>query len=77
VHGDRFRGCKELALKVTLSEVSFSSIDYRHRFVDLHDETWFLVIRGERRLKMSDNGVLRSVFGPKRKEVTGEWKKIA
>ena len=25
---------------------------------------------------MSENGVLRRVFGPKRDEVTGEWRKL-
>jgi len=25
---------------------------------------------------MSENGVLRSIFGPKRDEVTGEWRKL-
>jgi hypothetical protein len=32
-------------------------------------------LREERRLKVFENRVLRRVFGPKRDEVTGEWKK--
>ena len=33
-------------------------------------------MREERRLKMFDNTVLRRIFGPKRDEVTGEWRKL-
>jgi hypothetical protein len=34
-------------------------------------ETWSLTLREERRLR-----VLRRVFGPKRENVTGEWRKL-
>ena len=30
----------------------------------------------ERRLRVFENRVLRGVFGPKRDEVTGEWRKL-
>jgi hypothetical protein len=30
----------------------------------------------ERRLRVSENRVLRRKFGPKRNEVTGEWRKL-
>jgi hypothetical protein len=33
-------------------------------------------VREERRLKMFENRVLRRIFGPKRGEVTGEWRKL-
>ena len=39
-------------------------------------ETWSLVLRDERRLMVFENRVLRRVFGPKRDEVTGEWREI-
>jgi len=39
-------------------------------------ETWSLTLRDERRLRVLENRVLRRVFGPKRDEVTGEWKKL-
>ena len=39
-------------------------------------ETWSLTLREERRLRVSENKVLRRIFGPKRDEVTGEWRKI-
>jgi len=34
-------------------------------------ETWSLILREERRLRVFENRVLRRVFGPKRDEVTG------
>ena len=39
-------------------------------------ETWSLTFREERRLRVFENRVLRRVFGPKRDEVTGEWRKL-
>jgi len=33
-------------------------------------------LKEERRLKVSENRVLRRIFGPKRDEVTGEWRKL-
>jgi len=33
-------------------------------------------LREERRLRVFDNRLLRRVFGPKRDEVTGEWRKL-
>jgi hypothetical protein len=39
-------------------------------------ETWSLTLRGERRLRVFENRVLMNVFGPKRDEVTGEWRKL-
>jgi hypothetical protein len=35
-----------------------------------------LTLREERRLRVFENRVLRRVFGPKRDEVTGEWRKL-
>jgi hypothetical protein len=39
-------------------------------------ETWSLTLREEHRLRMFENRVLRRIFGPKRDEVTGEWRKL-
>ena len=38
--------------------------------------TWSLTLGKERRLRVSENRVLREIFGPKRDEVTGEWRKL-
>ena len=37
-------------------------------------ENWSLTLREKRRLKVSENRVLRRVFGPKRDEVTVQWR---
>jgi hypothetical protein len=39
-------------------------------------ETWSLTLREERRLTVFENRVLRRIFGPKRDEVTGVWRKL-
>ena len=39
-------------------------------------ETWLLTLREECRLRVFENRVLRRVFGPKRDEVTREWRKL-
>jgi hypothetical protein len=39
-------------------------------------ETWSLTLREEHRLRVFENRVLKIIFGPKRDEVTGEWRKL-
>jgi hypothetical protein len=39
-------------------------------------ETWSATLREERRLRVFENRVLRKIFGPKRDEVTGGWRKL-
>jgi hypothetical protein len=39
-------------------------------------ETWLLTLREECRLRGFENRVLRRIFGPKRDEVTGEWRRL-
>jgi hypothetical protein len=39
-------------------------------------ETWSLTLRGEHRLRVFENRVLRRIFRPKRDEVTGDWRKL-
>jgi hypothetical protein len=39
-------------------------------------ETWSLTLREENRLRVFENTVLRRIFGPRRDEVTGEWRKL-
>ena len=39
-------------------------------------ETWSLILRERRGLRVFENRVLRRIFGPKRDEVTGEWRKL-
>jgi hypothetical protein len=39
-------------------------------------ETWSVTLREEHRLRVFENRVLRRIFGPKRDEVTEEWRKL-
>jgi hypothetical protein len=39
-------------------------------------ETWSLTLREKRRLRVSENRVLRGIFGPRRDEVKGKWRKL-
>jgi len=39
-------------------------------------ESVSLTLREERRLRVFENRVLRRVFGPKRDEVTGQWRRL-
>jgi hypothetical protein len=37
-------------------------------------EIWSLTLREECRLRVSEDRVLRRIFGPKRDEIKGKWK---
>jgi hypothetical protein len=39
-------------------------------------ETWSLTLREEHRLRVFENRVLKRIFGSKRDEVTGGWRKL-
>ena len=39
-------------------------------------ETWSLTLREGRKLRVFENMVLRRIFGPRRDEVTGEWRRL-
>ena len=39
-------------------------------------ETWSLILREERRLRMFENMALRKIFGPKGEEMPGVWRKL-
>ena len=39
-------------------------------------ETLSLTFRGNRRLRMFENNVLKRIWGPRRDEETGEWRKL-
>jgi hypothetical protein len=39
-------------------------------------ESWSLTLREECRLRVFENKVLTRIFGPKRDEVTGEWRRL-
>jgi hypothetical protein len=39
-------------------------------------ETWSLIFREDHKLRVVEKGALRRIFGPKRDEVTGDWRKL-
>jgi len=39
-------------------------------------ETWSLTRREEKKLRVFENMVLRRIFGPRRDEITGEWRRL-
>ena len=39
-------------------------------------ETWSLTLREERKLRVFENMVLRRIFGHRRDQVTGEWRRL-
>ena len=39
-------------------------------------ETWSVILKEERRLKMFENKEMRRIFGSRRDEVKGKWRKL-
>jgi hypothetical protein len=39
-------------------------------------ETWSVTLREEHRVRVFENRVLRRIFGPKRDEITGKWRRL-
>ena len=39
-------------------------------------ETWCLTLWEERKLRVFENMVLSRIFGPRREEVTGDWRRL-
>jgi hypothetical protein len=39
-------------------------------------KTWSLILREEYKVRVFENRVLRGIFGAKRDEVTGGWRKL-
>jgi len=62
--------CSLLKIKrITLKNIQLPALLYGC-------EPWSLTVKEERRLQVFENRVLRRIFGPKRDEVTGEWRKL-
>ena len=39
-------------------------------------ETWSLTLREEMKLRVFEKVVLRRIFGPRREDITGEWRRL-
>jgi hypothetical protein len=47
------------------------------KFINEHqNKYWYLTLREEHRLRVFENRVLKRRFGPKRDEITGDWRKL-
>jgi len=44
--------------------------------VPIATSMYWVTVREERRLRVFESRALRRIFGPKRDEVTGEWRKL-
>jgi len=49
---------------------------YRTTVLPAVYETLSLTLREEHRLKVFENRVMRRMFGPKREEVAGDWRRL-
>jgi len=52
-------------------------IEFNHKFQFYSfNATCSLTLREKRKLRVFENIVLRRIFGPRRDEVTGEWRRM-
>ena len=68
--------CELSSLLIWLSRLSHSSYSLGLNLYHCICETWSLTLREERKLRVFENMVLRRIFGPRRDEVTGEWRRL-
>ena len=72
-------GAESVVFQVAIQKLKYQDTVYRTIILPVvlyGCETWSLTLREERRLRVFGNRVLRRVFGPKRDEVTAEWRKL-
>jgi hypothetical protein len=56
--------------------IDYNIQNYNFTFVLYGYETWSLTLRVELRLRVFENRVLKIIFGPKREEVAGGWRRL-
>ena len=62
--------------RIIYSYCLFTYVLFIHFILDICGcETWSLTLREERKLRVFENMVLRRIYGPRRDEVTGEWRR--
>jgi len=45
-------------------------------FVLYEYETWSLILRANNRLRVFEKRVLKKIFGPRKAEITAEWRRL-
>jgi hypothetical protein len=64
-----------VVFNVSFNKATVNQVETQHNTFALFTD-WSLTLREERRLRVFENRVLRGIFGAKRDEVTGEWRKL-
>jgi hypothetical protein len=68
---------KEVGLEINMEKTKYMLLKTIILPVVLYGcETWSLTLREEYRPRVFENMVLRRIFGPKRDQVTGGWRKL-
>jgi hypothetical protein len=47
-----------------------------HQLTSWSQYSLCITLKGEHRLRLSENRALRRIFGPKREEVVGSWRRL-
>ena len=71
--------CKSTCYTIIFIAHRFTELIYRTTILSVvlcGCETWSLTFRVEGRLRVFENRVLRRIFGPKRGEERGEWRRL-
>ena len=75
--------CEILTIRCWNNETNFNTLLLYHNyiinsklFVLYGCETWSLIVKEEKELRVFEYKILRKIFVPKRDEETGEWKKL-
>jgi hypothetical protein len=63
-----------LSPRLLFKNVKFKEKNYNFTFCLRGRETWSLTLREDHRLRVFEKSVHRRIFGPKRDEVTGDWR---
>jgi hypothetical protein len=68
------RGCH----RVSVTDAYDRTLGFldRSRYYFFHVAPQSLTVREEHRLEVFENRVLRRIYGPKRDEVSGDWRKL-
>jgi hypothetical protein len=66
---------KHLGITVTNQRLKYTNYNFTCS-ISYGCETWSLMLREEHRLRVFKNRVPRRIFGPKRKEVVGGWRRL-
>jgi hypothetical protein len=81
VEAAEHRPCNLISIKfavLRLSTVRTYHLNLPHATFTclIKEHSWSLTLREEHRLRVFENRALRRIFGPRRDEVTGDWRKL-